>query len=315
MTDLTSVSVLVLGAGGLGCEMLKNLALQGIPTVHVVDMDTIELTNLNRQFLFTEKDVGRAKVEVAAEYINSREIVGAGGQLVKVTPHFQDLTLFTRDFLAQFTFVISGLDSVEARRHVNAELVKITLESQFQKCIPFIDGASEGFKGHCKVIIPGFSACYECSLNTLPAKTETYPLCTVANNPRKPEHLIEYALMVQWPQTFPDVSFDYENPDHLHWLTEQSIDRAQSYAIDASALTPNFILGVIKNIVPSVVSTNAIIAGQCCIAMTRLLYDLYDFENSPNFSIFNGEEGAFSHSYLHSRDPNCLICGDNKQTL
>ena len=163
--------ILVLGAGGLGCEILKNLTmLSFVKQVHIVDMDTIELTNLNRQFLFRDADIGKPKAQVAARYVNSRF------PQLEVVAHVQDLTTLPPSFYEGFQFIVSGLDAIEPRRFINETLVKLTWESNYEICIPFIDGGTEGLKGHVKTIIPGITACWECSIDTLPSQQDTVPV-------------------------------------------------------------------------------------------------------------------------------------------
>lgn len=191
----TQSKILVIGAGGLGCEILSNLALSGFRDIHIIDMDTIDVSNLNRQFLFREKDVGRSKAEVASEFV-TRRVPG-----VKITPYHGKIQDKDESYYMQFNIIICGLDSVEARRWINATLVNMVDEEDPESLKPLIDGGTEGFKGQARVILPTITSCYECSLDMLNKQT-TYPICTIANTPRLPEHCIEWASVLEWPRVF-----------------------------------------------------------------------------------------------------------------
>eukprot|EP00003_Mantamonas_plastica_P033436 TRINITY_DN958_c0_g1_i2.p1 TRINITY_DN958_c0_g1~~TRINITY_DN958_c0_g1_i2.p1 ORF type:complete len:227 (+),score=44.32 TRINITY_DN958_c0_g1_i2:495-1175(+) len=183
---LHSAKVLCVGAGGLGCEILKDLALTGFTDIHVIDMDTIDVTNLNRQFLFRKKDVGKSKSDVAAAFINER-VDG-----VTVTSHFKRIEEYGQDFYSEFNVVVCGLDSIDARRWMNSMLCSMVKMDDDgnpvpETIIPMIDGGTEVFKGHARIIIPQFTSCFECTIGLFPPP-RTFQMCTLASKPRKPEH-------------------------------------------------------------------------------------------------------------------------------
>ena len=100
--------------------------------------DTIDVSNLNRQFLFRQSDVGKSKAEVAATFVEKR-VKG-----VSITPHNCKIQDKDESFYKQFNMVICGLDSIEARRWINSTLVDMVNMEDPDSLKPLIDGGTEG---------------------------------------------------------------------------------------------------------------------------------------------------------------------------
>ncbi|XP_041080418.1 NEDD8-activating enzyme E1 catalytic subunit isoform X1 [Polyodon spathula] len=309
---LDTCKVLVIGAGGLGCELLKNLALTGFRQIHVIDMDTIDVSNLNRQFLFRPKDVGRPKADVAAEFVNNR-IPGC-----IVVPHFQKIQDFDDSFYRQFHIVVCGLDSIIARRWINGMLMSLLSYEDGvldpSSIIPLIDGGTEGFKGNARVILPGMTACIDCTLELYPPQVN-FPMCTIASMPRLPEHCIEYVRILQWPKENPfgaeGVVLDGDDPEHIQWVFQKSLERAVQFKI--TGVTYRLTQGVVKRIIPAVASTNAVIAATCATEVFKIASSAYIPLN--NYLVFNDVDGLYTYTFEAERKENCSACSQVPQKL
>ena len=148
--DVRSAKVMVVGAGALGNEVLKNLALLNVGNVLIVDFDTIEYSNLSRSVLFRESDCGKLKAEVAASRV--KEI----NSNVKVQTIQGDIMLDVGlGVFRQMDVVIGCLDNRLARLYINRHCHKVNKT--------WVDGAIENLAGQLCVYQPGIS-CYECQL-------------------------------------------------------------------------------------------------------------------------------------------------------
>lgn len=96
----------------------------------------------------------------------------------------------------------------------------------------------------------------------------TYPLCTIANTPRLPEHCVEYVKVIQWQENPFECAIDGDDPQHINWIYEKSNERAAQFGIQG--LTYRLVQGVVKNIIPAVASTNAVIAAACATEAFKL---------------------------------------------
>lgn len=189
---ISSVKVLVVGAGGIGCELLKNLVLSGFKDIVIVDLDTIDVSNLNRQFLFKKIHVGKSKAIVAKE---SAEKLRPSA---KIIAHHDSITNpnYDVEFFKSFAVVLNALDNIAARSHVN----RMCLAAD----VPLIESGTAGYLGNVSVIKKGVTQCYEC-IQKLGQKT--YPGCTIRNTPSELIHC------VVWSKHLYNQLFGEEDPD------------------------------------------------------------------------------------------------------
>jgi len=148
---LRAARILVVGAGALGNEVLKNLALLGAGHLYIIDYDTIESTNLTRSVLYRESDAGKSKADRAAAAVQSINpdvrVHAVNGNVIA------DLGL---GVFAEMDVVIGCLDNREARLWINRQCWKVSK--------PWVDGAIQEISGVVKVFVPPDSACYECGM-------------------------------------------------------------------------------------------------------------------------------------------------------
>ena len=182
---LQKVNTFLVGAGALGCEFIKAFALMGVGCsqegrVYCTDNDNIEVSNLNRQFLFRKNNVGHSKSKTACDIARSMN------PLLNVTD-FQTRVgsdteaVFNDKFWDSLNFVVNAVDNIKARLYVD------------QRCVwyakPLLESGTLGTKANSQMIIPYQTQCYGDSQDP---PEEAIPMCTLRNFPNQIEHCIEW---------------------------------------------------------------------------------------------------------------------------
>ena len=163
MEKLRKATVCVVGVGGIGNPVATMLSAMGVGRLRIIDRDVIEISNLHRQHLYNEDDIGKVKVEVAAERL----------QKINPTTKIEAIPISVTGYNAESLvdgadIVIDALDSVEARYALNDACIKHKL--------PFIYAGALGMLGSVCTILPGESACLRCIFPKL--EEDDMPTCS-----------------------------------------------------------------------------------------------------------------------------------------
>ncbi|KAK9238003.1 hypothetical protein V1525DRAFT_432170 [Lipomyces kononenkoae] len=223
--------VLMVGAGGIGCELLKNLVLTGFGEVHLVDLDTIDLSNLNRQFLFGHEHIKKSKALVAKDTASK---FNPNVKLVAYHANIKD-PQFSVAWFQSFDLVFNALDNLDARRYVN----RMCLTAE----VPLIESGTTGFNGQVQVIVKGKTECYDCNPKEVP---KTFPVCTIRTTPSQPIHCIVWAKSYLFSTIFgidEDDSPDLDNSvnaDNASEIENLRRENAELQRINDAFGTPDF---------------------------------------------------------------------------
>ncbi|KAJ7299330.1 hypothetical protein O6H91_Y249200 [Diphasiastrum complanatum] len=273
---LKNAQIFVVGAGALGCEFLKNLALMGVACgekgrLTVTDDDVIERSNLSRQFLFRDWNVGQAKSTVAASAAMS---INPGLRIEALQNRVSSETedVFDDDFWENLDVVINALDNVNARLYVDSRCV------YFQK--PLLESGTLGAKCNTQMVIPHLTENYGASRD--PPEKQA-PMCTLHSFP----HSIDHCLT--WARSEFEGLFETAPSEANAFLSKPEECKASIRAAGDSQAR-----GVLESVVECLL-TDRMVTFEDCIVWARKRFEDY-FSNRIKQLIFTFPEDATTSS-------------------
>ncbi|KAK1441679.1 ubiquitin-activating enzyme like protein [Babesia gibsoni] len=272
--------ILVVGAGGLGCEVIKNLVLYGCQSITIVDPDTIEIHNLSHQLLYRLEDCGHPKAKVAAERVNA---LGRVTTASYISSYIEDVPIRT---IASFGVIVTTVDNFPSRRWIN--MVICIIQGLYKKSctgtsIPLlIDCGSQELFGHVRV--------------------DAYNSCSLPNEPQFPEDCVRYILTQNW-----DYAGLFDNPrldrgKLLERLLQESQEYAQTHGI--CQVTRGVVTEVLKRPIANISTTNSIIA-----AIALSIISMKDMEG--NYYFYSGHGDTVLDAFLLEKQKDCMMCNSS----
>ena len=296
---LQEVRVLVVGAGALGGEIIKNLAMSGMVNLTIVDHALVCAADVARCLLFRPRDVGLSKAEVVAREINCRVVAC---RCVGRRQSVEDLTADAD--LQSFNLVITALGAIQPTRELNASLVSLVeVEPRHgtplpETIVPLVTAVADGWQGQVKVFVPKLTRCFECECSTRYPPT-TRPLCSY-NVLRLPEHCILRAIL-----------FNHRDEDDASVVYDTAVGYADKCGITGITLPlVEMMMDDMRGHVSTLGSTVSTMAGVVALEVVKMITQLSD----TNLFHFDGKTGC-SSSVMVEKDPHCIVCGRSEYCI
>lgn len=290
---LTKASIVVVGVGATGCEVSKNLALMGVGRLILIDNDVVELSNLSRQMLFLEEDIGKPKAAIAAERLKKMN------SLVKIEAYFEDVRKIDENLFENADLIASCLDNWPVRRWLNSLAIELDK--------PLVDVAMEGFYANLQIVIPKKTACLECHGEGLIPKEVQLAECTLRR--RSPEDLVqdlkESGINVSLKIAKKLFDHNIKTVYDLKYIQEDILSRLD----EKTEKIVREIQEKLKPKMPALQSVAALIAGVASTEIIKILHDGKLGEPIKDLLMYDGIAGQFTRVEL-SRNPECFVCGD-----
>ncbi len=304
-------SVIIIGIGGTGGEVAKNLALLGVGKLILVDMDTIEYSNLNRQLLFSKTDIGKNKAKVAKKVIKSRY-----NSSLEIEAYNEPIQSLPFKIFEDSDIIAGCVDNFLARQYINETAVELPLS--------LIDSATDGYFGQVQSVNPSNNACLACDSPPPPEETRVLSApCTLVGTPRTRDHCAWKALYEF--HTLNDREPDENSSDDIQKLTDLANKLAAKHQFPIFD-NKDIIQSVLYR-VPSLITVNAVTSGIQSQEIIKTLFfnkmkDLKKKDQNrmkslvqtyrfrvPDLTIYSALTGNIS-SFELFRDPDCMVCGD-----
>jgi ubiquitin-activating enzyme E1 C len=294
---ISESTIMIIGVGAVGCEVAKNLTLMGIGRLIIVDNDVVEVSNLSRQMLFTDEDVGRPKTLAAQE------------KLVKMNPwiridrYYKDVRELDTSLFREAVVVCSCLDNWPVRRWVNSMCIELDK--------PLVDVAMDGLYANLQVVLPGKTACLECHGEDLIPKEIQLAECTLRR--RKPEDLkkdleeqkiyVSIDLVEKLFEIGVKTIFDikYSQAQMLEKLDEASRNKIRE------------IQELLRPKMPALQSIAATIAGLASTEILKILHEEALGKILDGLLVYDGYSSRLTKVKL-KRKTECFVCGDYVKT-